>query len=425
VIDRPDLSFNQELVWGNEHAIGVPIPFIECPRHVSVVNRIAGDLDLSALAANLNQLIARHTALHRIDGSGSRDQRVSIVTHTEAVSDDAALAWIRGEVDRCFELSADLPLRVSCAQLADRVHLLAITIHHIVCDGWSKQLLIKDLSALSHSSPLSEVRYSDSSSYSLAQRSASAAGDWDAHRSFWLREFDGWLRRDADARSTPGEQRLPEMVQFTIVEETAGRLRSLARSNGVTMATLMAGVFAGTVHCLAGMDAVCLGVPIVDRPSREWEQTVGLLMNVLPVRVSFDRNPTGRELIADIRHAFEASYGHRQIPYELLIRALGCRDGRAPVPFRIVFNYINVPQPRLRLPDCHCEPVQLIATAPAAADVSLHVNDNRAGLRCTVIASAPQWRDRARRLEPMFRAVTAALLDAIDAKVGLQVSAAH
>ena len=174
----------------------------------------------------------------------------------------------------------------------------------------------------------------------------------------------------------------------------------------------MLSVFAMLIHCVMESDDIFVGVPIADRSVSKFEDTIGLLMNAFTIRIDLSENPTLVEVAVAAHRAFTEAYEHRHIPYEYLIRSLGCREGAAPFPFRVVFNYLNVPQAVMALNGVECERIAVPPVPPAAADVSLHVHDNRSDLKCTVIASTRVWTTRMAAIEKMFESAINSFLAA-------------
>lgn len=410
VLDAAQLSFNEELIWWNERGDGPSVPFIECPTHLAIVARLRGRLNRRVLSDAISGVVARHTALRSLyQSEGQSPIRLRRVVGHEpqnmlrvfdesegagATDIGTGIEAIRRDIDRPFDLAGEIPIRASCLPMADGSHLLALAVHHIVFDGWSMGLLIRELNPLraDRSRARGDAGRSDYRNYVLWQRRAVERGEWEHQRSYWLKQFERQAQRLPDSTGVEARRRTDPLVKrFVVGSESAARLHAYARAHDVTVAMLMLGVFAMVIHRVTELVEISVGVPIADRSAIEFEETIGLLMNALTIRIDLSRNPTLAEVVVAAHRTFTEAYEYRHLPYECLIRSLGCRDGAAPCPFRVVFNYVNVPQVRIALNGLDCEPIAVLSRPPAAADVSLHVSDNRRDLNCMVIASTNAW----------------------------------
>ena len=391
------LSCGETLVWRSER--GAPaVPFIECARHIPYVLEVSGSLDVAALSAAVDALAARHPMLRAsYDAEGGRLIRppaAGLLRHVDLIDvgqgGRTAIAHdvVRDEVNAPFDLTTGVCRALLVRADRDR-HLLALTVHHIVFDAWSRQVVARDLHGLygaasgAAAPPPLAASYQE---YVAFERTNLDGPALDSDREFWLRRFDGLadVRIAPDVAAPAGDSPTAGRRSFTIDRESAERLRAAGRRHGATLAVTTLAVFALVIHEMTDVNDVAIGIPMADRPRRRFEGVVGLMMNALTLRSERPDRGFGALVRATARE-FSNAYDHRQLPFAHLVDLLRRHGAGAGVPFRVLLNFVKEAPAGVGLPGLESATVAVVVDSPSAADLSLHVLDARDGLRGVLV----------------------------------------
>jgi amino acid adenylation domain-containing protein len=358
----PPASYGQEQLWFlDRFAPGRSTYNLPCPVAIS------GPLDTAALIRALGALIARHEVLRTrlvagedshpvqvIDPAGSGSGRVD-VTRLDYTGHDRAEARRRlrelaaGELRSPFELSTGPLLRACLVRLADRDHVLLLTVHHAVFDGWSAGVLVGDLAALygveagGGPAGLDElpVQFGDYAAWER-QRLAGPAGE----------ELAAWWRQalaGAETLRLATDRTRPPVTDFDGREERRSLppglldgLRELSRREGATLfATLMAGLQA-VLHRYSGQDDLVVGTTSANRRQPALTPLIGFLVNTLPVRADARGDPPFTEFLGRVRTAMVSAFEHQDLPFARIVAEAGvARDAsRAPL-VQVTFDLVE------------------------------------------------------------------------------------
>jgi amino acid adenylation domain-containing protein len=355
------LSFAQQRLWlvdelepgtGNYN---IPSPL-----------RMRGPLDTAALARALDALRARHESLRTTFLPGEKGAEPTQVIHPhvpssldvvdlssleEEARDAAARTILHEDANTGFDLRTGPLVRARLLRLAAEDHLLLLTMHHIVSDGWSMGVLMRELTALYEAFaagaddplPPLAVQYAD---YALWQREQLAGEPLEKLLEYWRGKLGGAppvLALPTDRPRPAVESHRGETHHFWLPRETAERLREVAREEGTTLfAVLLAGLRTVLARH-AGQDDVVLGTPIAGRTRAEIEGLVGFFVNSLALRTDLAGNPTFREAVRREKETTLGAFSHQELPFERLVDALKVeRDlSRNPV-FQVMFSLQNV-----------------------------------------------------------------------------------
>jgi NRPS condensation-like uncharacterized protein len=406
------------------------VAFLECGMNMSTVLRLENDLDVDALRRSLGEIVRRHAVLrstfHEADG------RVVAVTQPAApislptidlrpMPDSEQEPHLQRllvkEVDAPFDLATGPLLRACLVVLRDRVHVLAITVHHLVFDGGSSTVLMRELSALygayasGQPSPLPEpsATYAD---YVAWQRER-LQGDT------LRRLMDAWMARvgTAPPLRLPGDDvaDMPagafRVVRFTLGSDRVEALRSLCRRQAVTPAIATLALFAMFLHAVTGAIDLLVGVPVADRRRRAFEDLIGLFTNVLVVRIDLSGNPSAVDMLTRVRRAMEQAYAEQDLPYGYFVRTRAAAEGSAPAaPYRVAYNFMSVTSDgAIDLPGLDVRPLPIVNQPPALADLGLQVRGKRDVLSCSLLVKPGLFSDQIDQLADRFMAVAAAL----------------
>ncbi|MFG2907534.1 amino acid adenylation domain-containing protein [Kitasatospora sp. NPDC048286] len=352
----PPLSSGQERLWFMDQFSPGGTAYTLAP-----ARRLRGPLDRPALDAALTALLARHEGLRMafpVTGDGRAEVLVVepgpfAAAYLDA-SDDPdpgrrAAEEIGALVARPFDLAAGPLLRALLVRLADEDHVLALVLHHIVGDGWSIDIINRELDLLyaryahhaENELPPLPVQFGD---YARWQRDRLDSGALAASRDYWRTEL-----ADVPALDLPADRPRPPLLTFdgAAVElhwspELVRALAEFARAHGASpYMVLMAGlqVLLGR-H--AGQRDFAIGSAVAGRLHRELEGVVGAFVNMLPIRARLAEGLTFGQLVGRVRETTLNAYTHQEVPFEQMVADLDIeRDVSRSAVFQTTFAYQN------------------------------------------------------------------------------------
>ncbi|HKI05604.1 MAG TPA: amino acid adenylation domain-containing protein, partial [Thermoanaerobaculia bacterium] len=392
--DTP-LSFAQERLWFLDRFEPESAAY-----NMPAAMRITGKLDAEALAAALGEVVRRHDVLRTgfQESGGKPVQKVlpwqpwklPVVDFTSlpaAERQPAASRWIRGEAVRRFDLTRPPLLRTALLRLAPREHVLVVVLHHIVADGWSIGVLLRELTALytafleGRPSPLPELPL-QYSGFAVRQRDWLRGEVLDSQLAYWRQALAGapeTLDLPSD-RHRPHEQSyLGAHLGVTLPAGLAADLADLARSLGATpFMVLMAG-FQVLLSRLSGQRDLVVGSPIANRTRLEIEPLIGCFVNTLALRLDLSADPSFGELAGQAREVTLGAYAHQDLPFERLVEELvPTRDASRTPIFQVLFALQNAPAGALELPGVALELLP-VETGIAKFDLSLLIDETASG----------------------------------------------
>ncbi|MET9516833.1 condensation domain-containing protein [Streptomyces sp. NPDC002994] len=392
--ERPQLSFAQQRLWFMQQIDPDTTLY-----NVPTVLRLRGALDRAALGRALDALVARHEVLRTTYAapSGRPYQVIGDPAPLDLpYTDLTGAADPAGEADRVaadeaagvFDLAAGPPLRARLVRVGADEYRLVVTFHHIAVDGWSVEVLFRELGQLyGCGDSLSDVtlHYAD---YAAWQRERLQGETLDALVGHWR----GALGDDPKALAVPTDRPRGTTRSFRgavvtreLGPEIVAAVREFSRRERVTPYMTL---FAGLHTLLAGWSGatdITVGTPVAGRDRPELQDLVGCLINMVPVRVRLDGGPGFRELLTRVRTAVLDASAHQELPFDKLVEALVSRRSRDFMPvFRVMFSFIKE----------RSEPVfagldgcSLDLTGPqdtAKYDLSLYAEERGAGLALTL-----------------------------------------
>ena len=354
------LSFGQERLWFLDQ-LEPGNPFYNVP----IATGIRGELNRTALEEALRAVVARHDALRtvfrNVDG-----RPVSVVTP----EGDFRLPYIdliecapearKRQLDQIttaeaiapFDLETGPLIRGTLIRTASKEHVLLLTLHHVVCDGWSMALLRDEVSALYagfvSQKPASLVplalQYAD---FAAWQRSEFQGPIAERQLRYWREQLSGRL----GPLSLPLDHPRPTVQTYhgdVCRRRVDGRslhaLRGLAAEENATLCMVLMAAFQVLLARLSRERDVCVGTPIANRSRPELEQLIGFFANTLVIRGRLELNPSFRAFVAQLRETMLAAYAHQDLPFSRLVEALQPdRDlSRTPV-VQVMFVLQNIP----------------------------------------------------------------------------------
>jgi amino acid adenylation domain-containing protein len=389
------LSFAQERLWLLDRLEALGSTY-----NIAVAVRLQGRLDVAALERSFADLIRRHEVLRArftaqdggpvqvIEPAGPFGLEVEDLCNMARVERAAASRRRVGEIAAApFDLERGPLLRVHLLALSVEEHVAVVVLHHIVADGWSLGILIRELGALyaafvaGKPSPLVElpVQYAD---YAIWQRQWISGEVLAAQAAYWKERLSG----APAAMALPIDHARPAVqsfkgaaYRFTLSREIAAALAQLARSEGATLFMVVLAAFQVLLSRWSGQQDVVVGTPIAGRTQRQCEGLIGCFVNTLALRTDLSGDPSFRELVRRVKETALGAYAHQDLPFEKLVEELQpVRDlSRQPI-FQVLFALQNMSRERLQLPG-----LQLSRTdaehVTAKFDLSLYLQEAEHG----------------------------------------------
>ncbi|MEM8718482.1 MAG: amino acid adenylation domain-containing protein [Cyanobacteria bacterium P01_G01_bin.39] len=362
--------------------------------------KLSGDLDLDVLAASLNEIIRRHEVLRTNfkTESGQPQQVINADVQIDLTIRDlqqldksereaTATELLRHEASRAFDLERELLLRVTVIRLASREHIVLLVMHHIISDGWSMDLLIKELITLYQaytarepsSLPKLTIQYAD---FAKWQREWLQGEVLEQQLSYWKQQLTGTLpvlQLPTDFPRGRIQTFKGANQSFRLGEQLTQKLNVLAQKSGVTMFMLLLAAYKVLLSRHSGQEDIIVGVPIANRNRAEIEALVGFFTNTLVLRSNLANCPTFKDFLLQIKELTYGAYDHQDLPFEKLVEELQPERDLSYNPlFQAKFRLENIPRP-IEIPELTITPLKQTEFA-AKLDLSLDMYETTSGL---------------------------------------------
>jgi amino acid adenylation domain-containing protein len=381
------LSFAQQRLWFLEQFGNLGGTY-----HIPMSLRLRGELDRGALVRALDRIVARHEALrtsfptvdrgpvqHVVPAEESAFRLVEHDLRASADAEDELRHLVQDEADAPFDLAQGPLFRGRLVRMAAEDHVLLLTMHHIVSDGWSVGIFTHELSTLYNAFARGEpdplpplpVQYAD---YSAWQRRWVEGPVLEAQAEYWTRTLAG----APDLLELPTDHPRPAKQSFAgaslrveLDEALTTALRTLSQRHGTTLfMTLLAG-WAAVLARLSGQDDVVIGTPSANRGRSEIEGLIGVFVNTLPLRVDFSGAPTVAEVLGRVKARALEAQQNQDIPFEQVVELVKPARSMAHTPlFQVMFTWQNAPEGSLELPGLALGPLHPAGSGGSPAQVN-------------------------------------------------------
>jgi amino acid adenylation domain-containing protein len=399
-LSRPfPLSFGQERLWFLDRlAPGDP------GWNVPLVIRVRGPLSPAVLESCFGKLIRRHEVLRTVfEGqAGEPVQRIARtlapwlpLVDLRALPEDARAAEERRltveEIVRPFDLARGPLLRTTLLRLAQEEHALLLSLHHIVCDGWSLGVLVDELGSLydalsagiAATLPPLPIQYVDFASWQRQVLRSKAA---ERQIAYWRERLGSEVPRlDLPARGPrpPLRPHRGGVERLVLDESLVARLREMARREHSTWFTLLLTAFQILLARYADQPDVAVGVPISGRSRPELERLIGFFLNTLVLRTDLSGTPSWREALARVREVALGAYANADLPFEALLSELRPERSLSEPPlFQTMLNVLDlrgIQADRLNIRELQLEMSDL-PEASAKLDITLYAREQAGGV---------------------------------------------
>ncbi len=398
----PPLSFAQQRIWFLDELEPNSAAY-----NISNAVRLLGPLDVAALEQSFQALVSRHEVLRTtfavaegrpvqvISESAHHDLPMTDMRKLSTAEQQIEVSWrIRDESSRPFDLTHSPLLRTALLRLADDEHILLLTMHHIISDGWSMGVLVKEIAALypaiaSGTGPAEAaaalerlpIQYAD---YAEWQREWLRGEVLERQLSYWKQQLQG----AAPVLELPADKVRPAVQSFKgasesleLEAELSLALKELSRREGVTLFMTLLAVFKVLLWRYSGQADISIGTPVAGRTQLETEGLIGFFVNTLVLRTEVSGGERFRELLQRVREVALGGYSHQEVPFEKLVEELQPERelSRSPL-FQVMFVLQNTPREELQMGELR---VQALAVASETAnfDLSLVVEERATGLQ--------------------------------------------
>jgi amino acid adenylation domain-containing protein len=391
----PPLSFAQQRLWFLDQLEPGSAAY-----NIPVAVRLEGRLDAAALERSLREIVRRHESLRTtFADSGGRPAQIvspeaglnfrvgSLEDLPAGEREDEARRLALEEARKPFDLARGPLLRATLVRLQGEAHLALFTLHHIVSDGWSHGVLIRELAALyaayvaGRPSPLEElpIQYAD---YALWQRERLSGEGFEGQLAYWRERL-----RDAPALELPADRPRPpaqsfrgKTLPFTLEPGLSDAIRELSRREGVTLYMTLLAAFQTVLSRHAGQEDFVVGTPVAGRQRVETEGLIGFFVNTLALRADLSGDPTFRELLGRVRETTLSAFAHQDVPFEKLVEELQPERELSRTPlFQVLFGLQNAPRESLELPGLRLTTVPNV-NETAKFDLTLLMHETPRGL---------------------------------------------
>ncbi len=359
------LSFAQQRLWfldqfePNSALYNIPLAL-----------RLVGNLNVGALEQSLQEIIRHHEALRTnfitIDGEATQiveaqtDWAVSVVDlrHLSITEQEIAVQQLtQQQALQPFDLAKGALVRATLIVLSSE-HILLVCMHHIVSDGWSTGVFVKELATLydayaqGQPSPLAPlpIQYAD---FAIWQRQWLQGEVLQTQLSYWqqqLKDAPALLALPTD-RPRPAVQTFAGAYQkFALSVELTQKLIRLSQEQGVTLFMTLLAAFDTLLYRYTEQSDILVGTPIANRNRSEIEGLIGFFVNILVLRTDVSGDPSFNELLTRVREMALGAYAHQDLPFEMLVEALQPERDLSHAPlFQVMFVLENASRPELEL----------------------------------------------------------------------------
>ncbi|HWW75790.1 MAG TPA: condensation domain-containing protein, partial [Pyrinomonadaceae bacterium] len=399
--DVAPLSFAQQRLWFLDQLQPGSAMY-----NVPLALRLTGRLDLAAFEKAISELVRRHEVLRTtftaVDGRPAQlihppraldIPLVDLSQQDEQERERRAQQAAAEEARRPFDLTAGPLLRVSLLRLAPEEHVCLFTLHHIVSDGWSMGVFVKEVVALygayleGKPSPLPEleVQYAD---YSVWQREWLQGEVLEEQLAYWRGQLDdapAVIELPTDRPRPPVQTHRGAHHNFPLSEELTRRLKRLGREEGASLFMLLLSGWQLLLSRYSNQRDVVVGTPIANRHRSEVEPLIGFFVNTLVLRARIDGRQSFRELLRQVREVTLGAYAHQDFPFEKLVEELQPERSLSHTPiFQVMFALQNAPVGELSLPGLQLRPLGRTGEERSQFDLALGISESGDKLMCSL-----------------------------------------
>ncbi|MEL7038648.1 MAG: amino acid adenylation domain-containing protein [Cyanobacteria bacterium J06592_8] len=356
--DDLPLSYAQQRLWfihqlePETSAYNIPIAW-----------QISGNLNIAILEQSFNEIIRRHESLRTTFPSLSSSKPQQLILSefrlnipiidlrllSESSRDSEADRLAKQEAKKPFNINKDKLVRITLLQLGETKFILLLTWHHLIADGWSRGVLLKEFSAIYKAfsqhqpSPLPElqIQYAD---FAIWQQQWLSGEELKSQLSYWKQQLTNLptLNLPIDYPRPVHQTFRGKTDSLTISKEITEALKQLSRQQGVTLFMTLLAAFKILLHRYSRQNDIVIGSPIANRNRPEIESLIGFFVNTLVLRTDLSQNPSFQEVLNRVREVTSGAYQHQDLPFSKLVEELQPERHLSHNPlFQVMFQFQN------------------------------------------------------------------------------------
>lgn len=396
---RNSLSFSQERLWFLDQMEPQSASY-----NVPSAVRLTGEFNKDALQGSLDEIVRRHEVLRTtfVEKGGRPVQvihpaekvhirQIDLADKPDSERQAEAKELLSEESRKPFNLTTGPLVRALMLRLREQEHILMITLHHIVYDGWSRGVFFRELSVLyevfsrGKPSPLPDlpIQYAD---YAVWQRQWLQGEILEKQLEYWKQKLEGAppvleLPMDRPRPAVQTYQGARETLVLTA--ELVEGLKALSQRENMTLFMTLLAAFKVLLYRYTGSEDIVIGTPIANRTRVEIEDLIGFFVNTLVLRTDLSGEPTFRELLGRVRETTLGAYSHQDLPFEKLVEELKPERSLSHSPvFQVMFALQNTPDFSLILPELTIQKVE-VDSLTSKVDLILTLRDSQEGLKAS------------------------------------------
>ncbi|MEM7552754.1 MAG: amino acid adenylation domain-containing protein, partial [Cyanobacteria bacterium P01_A01_bin.84] len=390
------LSWAQERLWFLNQLEGKSATY-----NIPAAVRISGNLNINALQQALSSIVQRHevlrtsfqiangTPIQVIDSEAIININLVDLQQLEIKEQETlVIEKAQHEATTPFDLENAPLIRCSLLQLSTSEYVLLLTMHHIVSDGWSMGVLIKEISSLYQAftqgkpSPLAQlpIQYAD---FAVWQRQYLSGEVLSTQLDYWKQQLSGapdLLQLPTDYPRPTVQAYQGRTRSFNLNTDLTTKLQTLSRDSGTTLFMTLYAAFSTLLYRYSGQSDILIGSPIANRNRSEIEALIGFFVNTLVLRTQFEDNPSFSELLVQVRETTLKAYEYQDVPFEQIVEVLQPKRSLSHSPlFQVMFVLQNAPIGKVELPGVTLSQLEQDTTV-AKFDLTLSMTETDQGL---------------------------------------------
>ncbi len=389
------MSYAQQRLWFLAQLEGESATY-----NMPATLQLTGDLDLEKLQQSLISLVARHQSLRlsfpSINGEASvielatyNPLTITDLTHLPEIEQQAQIQHLAQQhASKPFNLAQGKLLQVELLKLSADNYVLLFNMHHIISDGWSMGVLIREWMAF-YSNPETQLKplsinYTD---YATWQRNWLSGEILQQQLHYWQNQ----LANAPELLELPTDFSRPAMqsyrgnhLQTQLSKELSQNIQQFSQKNGCTVFMTLLSAFNVLLHRYSGQNDILIGSPIANRTQQQTEELIGFFVNTLVLRTQIDANTNFNELLTQTRHSTLAAYAHQDTPFEQVVEAVNPTRTLSHAPlFQVMFVLQNTPDStNFQLPNLSIKSLAQ-ENLTAKFDLTLSVSEQEGHLDCS------------------------------------------
>ncbi|MEH1943850.1 MAG: amino acid adenylation domain-containing protein [Nostoc sp.] len=369
--------------------------------------RLTGVINITALEQSLNEIWQRHSILRTVFPSVDGQPRQVILKDInftlslidlkeipETQREASAQSFANQEAQQPFDLAQGPLFRAKLLRLTATEHVLLLTMHHIVYDGWSYSIFFREMAALYAAFCADKpdrltklpIQYVD---FAVWQHQYLQGEVLESQLSYWKEQLGGSLpvlQLPTDYPPPPAQSYQGADRFLELSENLVAALKSLSQGSGVTLFMTLLAAFKVLLYRYSGQEDIIVGTPIAGRNQEETEQLIGLFLNCLATRTNLSGTPTFRQLLNRVREVTLGAYAHQDLPFEKLVEKLQPERSLSRHPlFDVMFNFFNTPQTTLELSGLNVRDFSKLSEPESKFTMTLYVQEQGSKLSLQLV----------------------------------------